>query len=205
LDIRQQPKKEEAMTLVLSEQNNLEISNDPNNREVIDVEVVEVIDVEGPDGGQPPPVDESSRRGRNILLGFGALGLIVIGTAAAIALPHVNDGTGDRTYHPTTFAELDHEYEFGIGSLKVDLRDVDFPPGTHVITVDHGIGSAQVLLPADVDYDVTGDITAGDLDVLGESEDGFNNDLNAQSATNATTTVIVDLEVDIGYGRVRQG
>jgi len=186
------------MTLVLSEQNNLEIPNDPNNLEVLDV--IEVPDVE-----EPPPVDESSRRGRNILLGFGALGLILIGTAAAIALPHVNDGTGDRTYHPTTFAELDHEYEFGIGSLKVDLRDVDFPPGTHVITVDHGIGSAQVLLPADVDYDVTGDITAGDLDVLGESEDGFNNDLNAQSDTNATTTVIVDLEVDIGYGRVRQG
>jgi len=197
------------MTLVLSEQNNLEIPNDPNNLEVLEVldviDVIEVPDVEVPDVEMPPPVDGSPRWGRNLLLGFGALGLIVTATAAAIAIPHLNDGTGDRTYHPTSFADVDHEYEFGIGSLKVDLRDVDFPPGTHVITVDHGIGSAQVWLPADVDYDVTGDLNAGDLDVLGESEDGFNNDLNAQSATNATTMVIVDLEVDIGYGRVRQG
>ncbi len=208
------------MTIALNEQNKLEIPSCPNTLEVIDVEVLEVIDVEvvevvegpgvppgpgGPDGKVPTPGDQSPRWGRNILLGFGALGLVVTVAASAIVIPHLNDGTGDRTYHPTTFAELDHDYEFGIGSLKVDLRDVDFPPGTHVITVDHGIGSAQVLLPAGVDYDVTGDVTAGDLDVLGESEDGFKNEVNAQSADNATATVIVDLEVDIGYGRVRQG
>ena len=180
------------MTLLLDEQNNLVV---PDNS----------IDLVVPDDEVPPPIDESPRWGRNMLLGFGALGLIVTGTAAAIALPHLNDGTGDRTYHPTTFADVDHEYEFGIGSLKVDLRDVDFPSGTHVITVNHGIGSAQVFLPADVDYDVTGDLAAGDLDVLGETEDGFNNELNAQSVANATAIVIVDLEVDIGYGRVRQG
>lgn len=203
------------MTLALNEQNSLKAPNGPNTLEVIDVEVLEVIDVEivegpevpgGPTGEIPTPGDHSPRWGRNILLGFGALGLVVTAAASAIVIPHLNDGTGDRTYHPTTFAELDHDYEFGVGSLKVDLRDVDFPPGTHLITVDHGIGSAQVLLPAGVDYDVTGDVTAGDLDVLGESEDGFQNEVNAQSADDATTTtIIVDLEVDIGYGRVRQG
>lgn len=201
------------MTLLIDDLNNLEIPEDPispddpnhpempedpripkdpNNLEVLDDEV-------------PTPGDRSPRWGRNILLGFGGLGLVVTAAALAITVPHLGDGTGDRTYHPATFAEVDDEYQFGIGSLTVDLRDVDFPPGTHVVTVDHGIGPAQVLLPADVDYDVTGDITAGDLDVLGETEGGFNNELNAQSATNATTTVIVDLEVDIGYGRVRQG
>lgn len=102
---------------------------------------------------------------------------------------------------------VDHDYQFGIGSLTVDLRDVDFPPGTHVISVEHGIGSAQVLLPADVAYDVTGSLGAGDLDLLGDSNSGFSNDSTAQSANagTASATVIVDLEVDVGYGRVRQG
>ncbi len=201
------------MTLLIDDLNNLEIPKDPNSpddpnnpempedpRIPDDPNNLEVLDDE-----VSAPGDRSPRWGRNILLGLGALGLVVTATAAAITIPHLDDGTGDRTYHPTTFAELDHDYGFGIGSLKVDLRDVDFPPGTHVITVDHGIGFAQVLLPADVDYDVTGDLTAGDLDVLGESEDGFNNELNAQSDSGAGATVIVDLEVDIGYGRVRQG
>lgn len=101
-------------------------------------------------------------------------------TAAAVTIPHLDDGTGDRTYHPTAFAELDHDYSFGIGF-------------------------AEVLLPAGVDYDVTGDLTAGDLDILGASEDGFNNELTAQSDSGAPTTVIIELEVDIGYGRVTQG
>lgn len=186
------------MTLLLDNPNHPEMPEDPRT-------------ADGPkslrvsDGEVPPPADRSPHWGRNILLGFGALGLVMAVTAAAVTIPHLDDGTGDRTYHPTAFAELDHNYSFGIGSLEVDLRDVEFPPGTHVITVDHGIGFAEILLPAGVDYDVTGDLSAGDLDILGASEDGFNNELTAQSDNGAPTTVIIELEVDIGYGRVTQG
>lgn len=153
-----------------------------------------------------PSADEHApRRGRRVLIGLG-IATLVVGTAVtALAAPHLDEGTGDRTYHPTTFAELDHEYRFGIGTLDVDLRDVEFPPGVHVITVDHGIGSARVWLPDNVNYDVTGDVDAGDLDVFGETEDGFGNELDAQAELGGAATVIVDLEVDIGYGRVRQG
>jgi hypothetical protein len=179
----QTTKKDQAMTLLLETPKNAETDIDE----------------------LPPTEPRSPRWGRNILLGFGALGLVAAATASAVALPHLDDGTGDRTYHPTTIADVDHSYQFGIGTLTVDLRDVDFPPGIHTIEVNHGIGSANVWLPADVDYDVTGDLGAGDLDVLGESEDGFNNSVDARSTTDGTTTVIVDLEVDIGYGRVRQG
>lgn len=153
-----------------------------------------------------PPVDKHSPRwGRRLLIGFGAAALVAGVAATALAAPHLDDGTGDRTYRPSTFAEVDHEYGFGVGNLNVDLRNVDFPPGVHVITVDHGIGSARVWLPAGVDYDVVGDLDIGELDLFGESHDGFGNDLEAQSNEGATATVIVDLEVDIGYGRVTQG
>lgn len=74
----------------------------------------------------------------------------------------------------------------------------------HVIKVDHGIGSARVWLPSDVNYDVVGDLDVGDLDLFGETKDGFGNELDAESDIDAKATVIVDLEVDIGYGQVRQ-
>ena len=87
--------------------------------------------------------------------------------------------------------------------MDVDLRDVEFPPGVHVIEVDHGIGSADVWLPAGVNYDVAGDVEIGDLDVFGATEDGFGNELEAEVDIDAAATVVVDFEVGIGYGRVR--
>lgn len=68
------------------------------------------------------------RWGRRILIGSGIATAALAVTVFAVSAPHLSEGTGDRTYHPTTFAEFDHEYSFGIGSLNVDLRDVDFPP-----------------------------------------------------------------------------
>jgi Cell wall-active antibiotics response LiaF, C-terminal len=157
------------------------------------------------DEATPSAPTASPRWGRRILIGFGIVSAVTGAAVIAVAAPHLGDGTGDRSYHPTTFAAVDHEYSFGIGTLNVDLRDVDFPPGTHVIKVDHGIGSARVWLPADVNYDVTGDLDIGDLDLFGETNDGFGNTLDAQSDADSAVTVIVDLEVDIGYGRVSQG
>ena len=142
---------------------------------------------------------------RKVLLGIRAALALVAIFVFAIAAPHLDEGIGDRTYNPTTFEAVEAHYEFGIGSLTVDLRDVDFPAGTHHITVDHGIGSARVYLPADVNYDVTGDLSAGEIDVLGETEDGFDNEVSARIDDSSAATVIVDLEVTVGHGRVRQG
>jgi hypothetical protein len=159
------------------------------------------------------PIEEDTRPkdkntspwAKRILIGSGVVSLVLAAAVTAVAAPHLDDGTGDRTYHPTTWVEADHEYSFGIGSLDVDLRDVDFPPGVHHVSVDLGIGSARVWLPADVNYDVTGDLDVGEIDLFGETHDGFGNELDAKTATDDATTVIVDLEVDIGYGQVRQG
>jgi predicted membrane protein len=122
----------------------------------------------------------------------------------AVASPYLDEGIGDKDAHPTTFTDVQTEYSYGIGSMVVDLRDVDFPAGVHHIDVDHGIGSAQVLLPADVSYEITGNTDIGNIDVLGQTEDGFNNEVVAASNTTSDTIVVIDFNVDIGYGRVGQ-
>ncbi len=125
-------------------------------------------------------------------------------TVVAVASPYLDEGVGDKDAHPATFSDVQADYSYGIGSMVVDLRDVDFPAGVHHIDVDHGIGSAQVWLPAGVSYEVTGDTDIGDVDVFGETEDGFNNEVVATSNTTSDATVVIDLNVDIGYGRVGQ-
>ena len=125
-------------------------------------------------------------------------------TVVAVASPYLDEGIGDKGAHPTTFTDVETEYTYGIGSMVVDLRDVDFPAGVHHIDVDHGIGSAQVRLPADVSYEITGDTDIGDIDVFGETEDGFDNEVAATSNTISDATVVINLNVDIGYGRVGQ-
>jgi hypothetical protein len=148
-------------------------------------------------------VARSLRGGGRGLIPVSMLMLAAV-TVAAVASPYLDEGTGDKNVHPTEFSDVESEYSYGIGSMVVDLRDVDFPAGVHTIDIDHGIGSAQVWLPAAVNYDVAGDTDIGNIDVFGDTEDGFNNAVDARSDTTSAATVVIDFNVDIGYGRVGQ-
>jgi hypothetical protein len=105
--------------------------------------------------------------------GWGAL-LALVFAGAATAQPLVDDGTGRRTYAPTSVADVRPEYRHGIGELQVDLSGLDIPAGTSVeTTVDLGIGSAEVLVPDDVDVLVDGEVgVAVQLAEVGHLEAG---------------------------------
>ena len=148
-------------------------------------------------------VARSLRGGGRGLIPVSMLMLAAV-TVAAVASPYLDEGTGDKNVHPTEFSEVESEYSYGIGSIVVDLRDVDFPAGVHTIDIDHGIGSARVWLPAGVNYEVAGDTNIGNIDVFGDTEDGFNNEVDARSDNTSAATVVIDFNVDIGYGRVGQ-
>ncbi len=148
-------------------------------------------------------VARSLRGGGRGLIPVSMIMLVVV-AVAAVAGPYLDEGTGDKNVHPTAFSDVESEYGYGIGSMDLDLRDVDFPAGVHTIDIDHGIGSARVWLPAGVNYEVAGDTDIGEIDVFGDTEDGFNNEVDARSDNTSSATVVIDFNVDIGYGRVRQ-
>ena len=160
-------------------------------------------------------------RGRG-LIPVGLL-LALVFAGAATAQPLVDYGTGRRTYAPTSVADVRPEYRHGIGELQVDLSGLDIPAGTSVeTTVDLGIGSAEVLVPDDVDVLVDGEVGVGELRIFGSEENGFGNDLrltrSAEVADGSTTptvddidepeapgALIIRLEVGMGEGVVRNG
>ena len=71
---------------------------------------------------------------------------IPLGFVAAAGID-VDGGVGDRDYQPTSVAELRDGYELGIGELRLDLTQVDLPPGRTPLKLDIGIGSLRVVVP----------------------------------------------------------
>jgi phage shock protein PspC (stress-responsive transcriptional regulator) len=137
-----------------------------------------------------------------------ALALVLplgIVSAAGIKL---DGGVGDRDYRPASAADVHDQYKLGIGSLIVDLRDLNLPADqTTNLNVRVGMGEAVVYVPSDAC--VTSDIQVGvgGSDVLDHDNHGV--DVSYASAAPAPTgRPSVHVDADIGIGTlevVREG
>src|SRR3954452_20039885 len=123
-----------------------------------------------------------------IVAGFALIGTAFVGgarwlivPALALVLPlgvvsaagiDLHGGVGDRDYRPATMAQVRDHYELGMGSLVVDLRDVDLPGGTTDLNVDVGLGKAVLFVPSDVCVTSKVDVGVGASDVLDRDNDG---------------------------------
>lgn len=144
----------------------------------------------------------------------GGRGLIPLGLVLALALgtaiviePVIEDGVGDREHAVTTIESLEPAYRLGIGRLEVDLSALTIPAGeTATIEVELGIGEAILLIPPDVDLRLDGEVGMGELVILGDEEAGIGNRLSVDADSDETTaTLVVDLNVGIGSGRIDRG
>ena len=95
---------------------------------------------------------------------------VPLGAVAATDLD-VRGTWGDRTFHPGTAADLDEGYEMGMGSLKVDMGEVDLPAGRTDLRLEIGVGEIKVLVPDDVCVTTEAEVGAGAVNV-GEGEQG---------------------------------
>jgi phage shock protein PspC (stress-responsive transcriptional regulator) len=98
--------------------------------------------------------------------------LLALPLAAVAATDLDVRGTwGDRTFHPGSVAELERGYEMGVGSMKVDVRDLELPPGRTDLRLDIGMGEIKVLVPADLCVTTDADVGMGAVNA-GEGEQG---------------------------------
>src|SRR5207237_4136494 len=90
---------------------------------------------------------------RGILITLGALvaAVLVVGAiVASIFSVHLGRGVGDRTYTPQSLAGLQRTYRLGVGDLRVDLTNVQFPAGETHVDADVGVGNIEIVVPDDV-------------------------------------------------------
>jgi phage shock protein PspC (stress-responsive transcriptional regulator) len=137
-----------------------------------------------------------------------ALALVLpLGIVSAAGLK-LDGGVGDRDYRPATVSQLHDDYKLGIGSLIVDLRDVDLPADqTTNLNVDVGLGEAVVYVPSDACVTSDVQIGVGGSDVLDRGGTGVDvNYVDDASAPAGRPTVHVDANVGMGAVEVvREG
>jgi Cell wall-active antibiotics response 4TMS YvqF len=140
--------------------------------------------------------------------------LMVVGIALTVVLSlavaadwdlevPLGGGVGDRTERPTAPDELTG-YELGVGTLEVDLRQLQVPLGTTTVEARVGIGELAVELPQGVSVAVVARSGLGQVQALGEEEGGFGSRVDASSDAGGGRRLELDLRVGLGQVRVER-
>jgi phage shock protein PspC (stress-responsive transcriptional regulator) len=145
------------------------------------------------------------RRPRRIALALGTavgvvLAFLLVAAAifAAVFHVHVGNGIGDRTYDVRTLGELRPDYKLGIGDLRVDLRDVQLPPGETHLDARVDIGRLVLVVPHDAALRVSTDADFGAVDLLGSDSNGR----KVAKGLDETGKRVLVLDAHVGVGSV---
>ena len=135
--------------------------------------------------------------------------LVLIGILIALAgIPALfvdsdvwDEGIGDAAERPESPSDL-VPFEHGIGKLTIDLTTPGLDLDGETVEASLGIGDLEVIVPADTDVDLDAHAGVGNIDALGENENGVDVDLTGISGTSGSQELRLDLEVGIGNVRV---
>jgi hypothetical protein len=139
------------------------------------------------------------RVGALVLLGL----VLLAGFAAAASVPvSISAGAGDKIERPLQAASLQTSYEFGVGDYTVDLSQVELRPGETNVDVSLGIGDLLITVPDDVALQIDAHAGAGEVIVLGDSDDGVGADRRLTAPGLGAEAPVLVLEADVGLGAV---
>lgn len=171
--------------------------------------IVDVAGVAVPPSAYPALVVGLS--GLMLLVGsfFGrAGGLILLGLLAVLpmaAATAVGQWEGDRIREtPATAAQVERSYEFGAGEMVLDLSQVDDVEALdgRSISVEGGAGRIELIVPDDMDVDVSGRVDGpGSVFLFGDQQAGIDNNLQRfhNGGPDAPTLTI---DADLGVGEI---
>jgi hypothetical protein len=144
-------------------------------------------------------------------------GLIAMGIIAALltfmvsAADQWEHGRGDHVnvrVTPSSASQLPTQADYGTGSVRYDLRDVDFTGVSRTMKVSMGAGEIVVIVPRDVDVTGTLSLGIGELDFFGDSRGGFPSDVTLDDVGDdgpGGGSLQLDLDAGIGHLEVRRG
>jgi predicted membrane protein len=136
------------------------------------------------------------------LIVFGTiLALITLSTAAA-PLEGFQGGVGDRTIVVTTADDIRSDYELSVGSLVVDLSDVQDLNEMTSLNASIGVGELLIRVPAGTEVRVDGTVAAGELTMFDRSYDGAGIFESYESPGFAEANVGLDITVEAFMGTV---
>jgi hypothetical protein len=148
-------------------------------------------------------------------IAFGALtqrrvgGLVVLGLlllpafgVAAVTPVSVSAGIGERNEQPASVSELESSYELGIGDLELDFGELALPAGTTFVDASVGVGQLLITVPPDVALELDAHAGAGDIDLVGEHDDGVDVHRTLTVAGPTPDAPVLNIEADVAIGHI---
>jgi hypothetical protein len=135
-------------------------------------------------------------------LGIPLLIALIVVSASNVSL---KGGVGDRQYNPQTAAQVEPEYRVGVGSIRLDLSDVDLSKQPVRTKVSAGVGNIEVIVPRSANVSIDGRAGIGEVDLLGQVSNGTSATrtvVDHGPGGDASTDLTLDLDVSIGQVEV---
>ncbi len=129
--------------------------------------------------------------------------LVTLASMAVAAAPTdaFHGGIGERNLRITEQADLAPGYDVGLGELSLDLGDLEMTRSAEVrVTV--GAGEVRITLPPDIPVDIDASAGAGEIDLLGETEEGISVSRSYTSDGFDTADVTLTLEISVAAGSI---
>jgi phage shock protein PspC (stress-responsive transcriptional regulator) len=113
---------------------------------------------------------------------------------------NLQGGVGDRSFRPTSVAQLRPEYRLGVGQMDLDLRSISLPAGQTEVRVSLGMGEARVRVPGNACVSTTAQILAGAADLPDRVDEGLNLDVDQHArAIAGRPRLLVTADVGVGH------
>src|SRR5262249_4367966 len=120
------------------------------------------------------------------------------GVATTIDVP-LTGGFGSHTYTPASSDDLQSHYKLGAGSLRLDLTHTLLGTTSYTVNAQVGAGELHVLLPPNEHVIIDSHVGAGDIDVLGTNENGWDVDKHDETGVGLPGTLTLVLRVGAGH------
>ncbi|HJQ76471.1 MAG TPA: LiaF domain-containing protein [Acidimicrobiia bacterium] len=144
-----------------------------------------------------------AREGPHVgLIVFGTLLAFVTLVTAAAPLEGFQGGVGDRTVAVSSVEDIRADYNLAMGTLTIDLRDIEDLGASTRLTASVGMGELVVRVPADFEIDVEAGVGAGEIEILGRVIDGVGIDDTYESPGFEESDQRLFLDLEVFTGRV---
>lgn len=139
---------------------------------------------------------------RGGLIALCAILAVATIVSSVVSVP-LRGGVGERTWNPSSAAELRDRYRLGAGEARLDLTQLDDLDEVRRVKVSVGVGELRVLVPAGIAVDVTARAGLGDLRILGRDNEGVGAEVDRSVDGDGDSEGRLVLDLQVGAGEIR--